>query len=678
MKLIISEKAIAGKKIAEIISGGRVTEKKVGTVPVFSFDESIVVPLKGHFVDVDYPSRYRKWYLSGVPEMVESDIEYKVSSPGIGAALKKYAKSAETCIIATDNDREGEAIGLEAVEILKEENPKIKITRARFSAITQKDLQKAFSDLGELDYNVAHSANARREIDLIWGAVLTRFVSIVSNRLGKDFLSVGRVQTPTLALVVDKEKEIRAFKPEKFWVVSALLNAKDMDFIAIHEEKKFTTKDAAKKVFEKKSDTATVTEAKRTERTIPRPTPFNTTAFLRAATALGMTASSAMSVAESLYMSGFISYPRTDTDIYAKNVDLNEIMKELAKSKSFGDAAKYALAGPMNPTAGKKDAKDHPPIHPVALAQKSALDERSWKVYELVCRHFIATLSVDGVMDTTKLKFNIAGEAYLSDGQVIKEPGWTQFYPYYKPKLTELPYLEKGDTAKVKDLNLKEDKTKPPGRYSQGSLIKKMEDLGLGTKATRAEIIKKLYDRGYLTGSKSVEPTEVSFVMIDSLEKYANEVTTSEMTSKLESEMDEIGMAQKKKEEVVKDSRDMLKKIVEALFANKDKISTDLKTALKGQSIVGKCNVCGGNLLIRTSRFGKRFIGCDGYPKCTNTYPLPPANRVVPTGKVCPECGTPIVKVFSAKRRVYEMCIKYECPTKADWGKKKESKDSDD
>ncbi|MBR9707254.1 MAG: DNA topoisomerase I, partial [Candidatus Diapherotrites archaeon] len=277
-------------------------------------------------------------------------------------------------------------------------------------------------------------------------------------------------------------------------------------------------------VMDKRRDVATVLSSKASKRTIPRPVPFHTTDFLRAATTLGMTASKAMMLAESLYMKGFLSYPRTDSNVYPSSLDLKEIVKDLAKSEGFDVLAQLILdKGPLKPSAGKKDAKDHPPIHPATAAKKSEVSADEWKIYNLVVRRFLATLADDAIVNAVKLKLDIGGETFVSNGQEIVEQGWNKFYPFSKIKVEIVPLLEEGSTAKVNDLTLEEKQTKPPAHYSQGTLIKKMSDLNLGTKSTRADIIKKLYDRDFFKGQKAIEPTEMAESMIDALERYGKD-----------------------------------------------------------------------------------------------------------------------------------------------------------
>src|SRR3989338_9382775 len=537
MHLIVTEKQIAGRRIAEILSNGSSVERERFGIPLWEFsldgEKTTVFPLKGHVMDVDFPKKYKSWFSSTIMQLPKAQVEYYVSLPGIESALRELAPKVKKVTIATDNDREGEAIGLEALEILKKHKASFEVARARFSAMTPKEVRQSFKELTGFDYHLAGSANARREIDLVWGAALTRFVSIIAQRGGKDFLSVGRVQTPTLALVVKNELERRKFVPEKYWVVSALLEAKNAQFLALHEKRKFNDKEEAARAHSASGDTAKLLRVKRSRKIIAKPVPFNTTEFLKSASSVGLGASRAMGIAEYLYMNGFISYPRTDCNVYPASIDLREIMTTLSGSEDFGWEARELLGGKMHASAGNKNTPDHPPIHPVGVASKSKLNPVEWKVYELVVRRVFATLSEDALVALTRYDFDISGEKYYSTGQTTTKPGWKKHYPYSKLNEVELPEMVEGDYAKVVGKNFDEKETQPPANYSQGSLIGEMQKLNLGTKSTRAEIIQKLYNRNYITGAKSITPSGVSIALVESLEKHAPEMTTPDTTAKI-------------------------------------------------------------------------------------------------------------------------------------------------
>lgn len=673
MELIITEKNIAAARIAELLSGGKIPQGNLNGAPIYRFDdkgkEIVVFPLRGHIVDVDFPAMYSNWLGTDVKKLVDVPAEYIEKEKTIINALKKIAKDAGNVVIATDADREGEAIGVEAVEIIRKQNPKAAFKRAIFSAITKKEIDDAFADLKEVDYNLSDSANSRREIDLVWGAALTRFLSLISGRLGKDFLSVGRVQTPVLALIVSREKERLAFISKKYWQIRAVFEKDEKDFEAFHKEGNFWEQEKAKTAFSKKADYGTVKDVSKKKKVLKKPAPFNTTEFQRAATALGFGAAEAMDLAEFLYQSGYTSYPRTDNQCYPPSVNLKEILEELAKNSILGEDAKKILAQKkIEPSAGKL-SKDHPPIYPVANCPKEKVNPKQWRIYELIARRFFATLAEDAIVDATSIAIDLAGEPYTANGQIIVSMGWKGFYPYSKIEETLLPELAIGDRANLKSHELLEKETIPPARYSQAALIKKMEELGLGTKATRAGIIQKLYYRKYISGSKSIEPHKIAFALIDVLQKDADTITKHEMTSDLEKEMDEVALGKRSKDNVVEESRGLLRGVVDELSEKKKDISGNIRSAMKEDSYIGTCLKCGSPLRILTSRMGKRFAACSGYPNCKNTFPLPQKGGIEATGKKCEFCAEAVIKVVG-KRYRFEMCINPNCKTKDEWKKK--------
>jgi DNA topoisomerase-1 len=674
--LVISEKDIAAKKIVAHLSGNDFDAEKVGGVNVYSFTEgkgktkkeTIVVGLRGHIVSLDYPKEHQRWSLQKLPDLIWAEPQKKVDkdAKAIGDAIKKLAKGASVVVLATDYDREGELIGVEALDLVKEINPEVQVKRARFSALTKEEVTRAFENLVEVDHNLAASANARQVVDLAWGAALTRFLSIAAGQRGKDFLSVGRVQSPTLALIVDREKEIRAFVPTPYWEVHATVH-KDGTFDVAYEQGRFLEEARAKAVHDKVkgAKTGRVTRVEKSKRTMQAPTPFDTTDYQRAAAALGYSIKRADSIAESLYTAGYVSYPRTANKVYPASLNLKEIVDNLAaKGSPFEKDAKPVQARwPVTPTRGKKETTDHPPIHPTGVVPKATdLDGPQWRVYELIVRRFLATLSDPAQVERLKVSIEIAAEPFTANGQRLVVPGFMAVYPYSTSKDVILPPLAEGDEVKVKGAELLAKETQPPGRLTQARLVQEMENLNLGTKATRGDIIQKLYDRDFVR-NKTPEPTETGFAMIDALEKYATLIAKPQMTSALEAEMDRIAEGELKLDDVVEDSRKMLERVVTELNKNKDLIGGEIRRALDSKNTVGTCAESGHPLIVRKSKVGKRFVGCSGYPDCKVTFPLFQYGKVVPDNSVCPVCSAPVVQYHNqgSKRGPLRKCLTMNC-----------------
>lgn len=672
LKLIISEKEIAARRIASILSQNGAKQEKVFGIPVYSFkqdgEEYKVIGLKGHILQVDYPREYSNWFRVDPMELITAKIEKVPIQKKIIQALKKISSGADEIIIATDYDREGELIGYDAWQIIRDENGHIPVKRARFSAITPRDINKAFSKLSNIDLNLAFAGSARQDIDLIWGATLTRFISLAAFQIKDKFLSVGRVQTPTLALIVDREMEIKSFVPTPYWEVKVnLQTGSGEEFEAYHKKKRFLKREEALEVYGRLGEEGRVVSIKESIRKVSPPTPFNTTSLIVSANAIGFSATKTISVAENLYMNGYISYPRTDNTVYPSSIDLAEVTKMLGESSVFEEMACAVLSQEkIVPTKGNKKSTDHPPIYPTSIAKKEDLTEDEWKIYELVVRRFICSLLPAAEIKSIVANIDISGEVFVANGSNVIKESWIKFYPYYKRKDLYIPELVEGELLKVLSKEILEKETKPPARYTQGKLVEKMEELGLGTKATRHTIIQHLIDRGYVSGNPLV-PSEKAVAVIKMLRKHAEKISSPDMTSELEMDMDGIVSGDETKEEVVNKSREMLKGIMVTLKNEKDEISQEIKKGIKEDFVVGKCidRNCEGNLIIRTSRkTKKRFIGCSAYPDCTYTFSLPQNGLILTTKQTCDSCGYPVVRVIRKGRKPWDLCINPQCPRK--------------
>ena len=678
MRLIISEKANAAKKIAQFLAEGPVKEGKHRSVPYHTFtwkgEESVSVGLKGHVLNPEFPEEYSNWQKVEPSELIDAEILKSVSEKGVANAVKSLAKKADRVVIATDFDREGELIGVEALSLTFEANPRLidHVERSRYSALTKGEVTRAFDNLVDVSRELADAGEARQDIDLIWGATLTRWVSRATKRYGSAFLSVGRVQSPTLVLIAERERERRAFVPEPYWeLVGTLRNGGD-PFSVHHAHGRFKDEAEAREAHQNLTDTATVTEVKQKSATRPPPTPFNTTGFLTAAASLGIGPSRAARIAEDLYTDGYISYPRTDNTVYPRSLDLREVLGQLKRVEGVGQYAEKLLASDkLSPTRGKRETTDHPPIYPTGYASRKALRDDQWKIYQLVVRRFLATLSGPAKTLRTTLRFDSGGEPLTTSGTVVTEEGWLGVYFYGRRADEELPALNEGDEVDVLEAEVLSKETQPPGRYGQGRLIKLMEDFGLGTKATRPNIIQNLYDRGYVHDDPLI-PTEKGIALARALKAFASEIASHEMTSELETSMDAISEGKTSKENVVDESRDVLRRVYENLTEAEKEFADIVWDGIRGDETLGKCPESGHNLIIRRNRkSGKRFVGCEGYPECRVTYPLPQKGTIIPLHTQCDACGSPEIKVLGGKRP-WVTCINIDCPKKQEQRENKE------
>jgi DNA topoisomerase-1 len=674
MRLIICEKDNAAKRISDILSSGHYKVEKRGRVPLYKFawnkDNTAVIGLRGHILNMDFPKKFNNWSGVDPKDLINVEPTRMVSARSIAGVLKDLVKEAKSVYVATDYDREGELIGKEAVEYALGPDAYEMVWRTHFSSLTADEVKASFKEPVRMDMALASAAETRQILDLVWGATLTRFISLAADRLGHEFLSVGRVQSPTLALIVNKEKEIKAFKPVPFWRIEALLQ----DNIEAHHSKgDIFEKEKAESIFKKVKDEkkALVKELKERERKDRPPTPFNTTQFIRAANSMGMQAARIMSIAEDLYTNGYISYPRTDNTVYPKGLDLRKTVEELGKGPYREASAHILKKSKITPTRGKKQTTDHPPIYPTAFATKAELGPEKFKVYDLVVRRFLATLHDPCIVKVTSIRFDINSEIFNSSGVRMISPGWRSVYTLSKVKETVLPVLREGDMLDIKKMELLEKETKPPYRYSQGGLIQEMESLGLGTKSTRHEIIQKLYSRRYIEDSPP-KPTLSGSALIESLERHARTITEHHMTSRLEEDMEKISMDKLTQEEVIEESREMLTRIMEEMEKHREAIGREISEALNVQDVVGKCPRCDNDLMIVRSKRGKRYVRCSMFPRCSKSYPLPQRGKLGFPEEKCDVCRSPMMIMYRRGPPI-KTCMNPDCPSKKE--KKGETND---
>lgn len=713
MKLVVTEKNIAAEKIADLLGVGKPKKDKVYSTPVYRFthdgEEWTTIGLRGHILEPDFtphlvykkrggwrgvdeegqvveanvpdslpkpPFKKKKpfteegvelssWKMDALPYLVYAPIEKQPKEKEIIRSLKNLAKKADSIVIATDFDREGELIGADALSMIKQVNDTAPVTRARYSAITKEEITHAFNNLVELDVNLASAGASRQDIDLIWGAVLTRYLTLVKFAGYGNVRSSGRVQTPTLALIVERERLRLAFEPEDYWVIKGTFSADGTEFIAPHATARFKEEAKAKAVMANVSGemSAQVASIDKRKRTIAAPVPFNTTSLMAAASAEGITPARTMRLAESLYMDGYISYPRVDNTVYPSSLNLVETVQKLSDNPAYAPYCRKLLQkGELHATRGKKETTDHPPIHPTNAATPDTLPPAEFKLYNLIARRFLATLSEAAVVEGTKVTLQVGSEPFVARGDVLAVPGFREIYPYGLKKDEQLPAMAEGAQIDFGGAALTKKQTEPPARYSQGKLIQEMEKLGLGTKSTRHSIIERLYTVKYIQNDP-IEPSALGMAVCDALGRFAPHVVTPDMTAELESEMDNIANGATTKNTVVTNSRNLLSEQLSELMPHSEEVKDALADAVAADAYVGKCPKCGKDLQLRASQKTRSmFIGCSGWPDCDVTYPLP-KGKIEATDTPCPVCGMPQIKVTAFRSKPRILCIDPLCPT---------------
>jgi DNA topoisomerase-1 len=671
-ELIITEKDNAARRIAGILSGGSATSERLNGVNVYKWGGKRCIGLSGHVVGVDFPPEYADWRDVEPVELIDAAVEKRPTQENIVAALRRLARNASRVSIATDYDREGELIGKEAYDLVRGVSADIPVDRVRFSSITDNEVTNAFASPDELDFKLAAAGEARQIIDLVWGAALTRFLSLSARQLGDDFISVGRVQGPTIKLIVDREREIEAFDPEDYWELFANLHTDGTAFESQYfyraddgtEAERVLDEATAEEVHERleAAEAATVQSVRRRTRTDTPPAPFNTTQFIGAAGSLGYSAQRAMSIAEDLYTAGYVTYPRTDNTVYPEDLDPRELLDEFTGSRTFGDDADSLLnREEIEPTEGDEETTDHPPIHPTGeLPSRADLSEDEWEVYELVVRRFFATVAEPAEWEHLRVVAAVDPDdedplTLKANGKRLVSAGYHAVYPYYNSTENIVPDVSEDETLRLTDARLEAKQTQPPRRYGQSRLIETMESMGIGTKATRHDVIQKLYDRGYIE-SDPPRPTRLAMAVVEAGEEFADRIVSEEMTAQLEADMEAIATGEKSLDEVTAESREMLAAVFEALTDSREAVGDHLQKSLKADKTLGPCPECGDDLLVRKSRHGSYFVGCNGYPDCTYTLPLPSTGKPLILEETCEDHGLRHVKMLAGRKTFVHGC----------------------
>jgi len=686
--LIITEKPDAAQRIASALDEkGRMEKKEDNGVPYYVArrdEEIVVVPALGHLYTVAeerkgrnyYPVFNFRWVPRYAAERGAKQIRTWIQ------AISKLANNAEMFIDACDYDIEGSVIGYCILKYACGNKETIS-RRMKYSTLTQEALQKSYTELlPHLDFTLIEAGGTRHEVDWLYGVNLSRALTISARNWSGKYatLSTGRVQGPTLKFLVTREKSIRSFVPTPYWEIRAEVEIDESVFEAEYEKGKIEIKteaDAALNACKGKNGRVEKIDVKKFQQKPPVPFDLGTLQS-EAYSLFGYTPRRTSFVAQRLYLEALISYPRTSSQKLPPAIDYEAILVKLSKVPKYKKLAKDLLQkSELKPREGKKKDPAHPAIYPTGKLPERDLDDSEKRILDLVVRRFMAVFGEPTKKQSIKACININEHRfYLRGRQTLKE-GWQRFYgPYVRSEEILLPPIDEGQTIKVKQVVLEDKFTKPPSRYNPGSLLKKMEETEIGTKATRANIIQTLYDRKYVREER-MAVTNLGFDVLEVLEEYCPNVVSIKLTSTLEQRMDKIQAKREKREKVLVDAVEILRPIVQKLREKEKEIGEKLSNAIKRarleERIIGMCPVCGtGKLMILYSRkTGKRFIGCTNYfkGKCETSFPLPQKGSVKPIGKVCRGCGWPTVQVRIKGKRPWMLCFNPDCPLKKDRSK---------
>jgi DNA topoisomerase-1 len=643
---------------------------KAKTIQRFLSDDFVVKSSYGHVRDLPKGKLGVDVENSFVPHYVVPLAKKKTVNE-----LKKTMAKANFLILATDEDREGEAIAWHILQALKLEKGKkqkeknVTVERIAFHEITKSAIQEALTRPREIDMDLVDAQQARRVLDRLVGYKLSPFLW---HKVAKG-LSAGRVQSVAVRLIVEREREIQNFNPQEYWSIEALLqktkssklkaqnnnvNLKTeftaqlikkgdnpIDKLAINNEK-----DAQKILEDLEGAEYKVADIEKKEtRKNPLP-PYATSTLQQSAwQKLHFSAKMTMSIAQNLYENGHITYHRTDslnlseqslsaaqkfiTEKYGKNYWAGSFKRFKTKSKGAQEA--HEAIRPTDPS-----------VAPENLAKN--LEKNQLKLYDLIWRRFIASQMAPAVFDSTAVDIKAKDYTFRANGSMMKFDGFLKVY-HLKISENDLPNLEKNEILDLKELIPSQHFTQPPARYSEATLVKKLEELGIGRPSTYAPIISTIQERRYVEKNteKKLAPTEMGFKVNDMLVEHFPKIVDFQFTAKMEEELDEIAEGKIKWVPVIKDFYGPFVENLDEKYKNVAKIKTE-------EAIDRICPECGGQLVIRQSRFGK-FIACKNFPKCRFTESLSSS-----TGVICPKClEGDIIERRTKKGKIFYSCSKY-------------------
>lgn len=547
--------------------------------------------------------------------------------------LKDEAQKAKQVYLATDYDREGEAIAWHIQHALELKNPK----RITFHEITKSAIEEAIKTPREIDINLVDAQQARRVLDRLVGYKLSPFL------WKKVFqgLSAGRVQSVAVRLIVDREKEIAAFKPQEYWSITAHLQAKSGEFeaqLVEHDGKKLEKLDIASKIDAEKIVKKLldlrfkILDLELREELKWQLPPYTTSSLQQDANRrLGFTAKKTMKMAQDLYEAGHITYMRTDSTNLAW-IAVNTTRK-LIESEFGKDYLPEKPRQFKTKTLGAQEA--HEAIRPTYIATKTI--EGKWtddhkKLYDLIWRRMVACQMAPAKLSVTTVDVKAGDKGlFRTTGQTVVFDGWTKVYPIKLEEKT-LPKLVKDDPLKLEKLEPKQHFTEPPTRYSEATLVKALEQNGIGRPSTYAAIISTIQDRGYVRiQNRFFYPEQIGVIVTELLIEHFSDIVDIGFTSAMEGKLDEIAEGKHRWQQVIADFYGPFEKTL--LEKEKTVQKTDVKEEIT-EGAGTACERCGKPMVVKVGKFG-RFLACTGYPECKNTKQI-----VGRTGIICPECKT--------------------------------------
>jgi len=677
--LVVCEKPDAASRVARALDeNGQPSKEQLYGVPYYECDtrsgEVVVCSALGHLYTLaakGKPPRrfYPVWDYQWKPKN-EAEPKKSARLRSWILAISSLAKGADRFVNACDFDVEGALIGW---QILRHAcaGADSHAQRMKFSTMTERELREAYKQLApRLDLGLAEAGKCRHELDWLYGINLSRLLteSVVKNRAGYAILSTGRVQGPTLRFVVEREDEIGGHVPIPFWRIEASIKHDGRSYLLEYEKEKVETfAEADRIVHDCTKSILEITKIESSETRQDPPVPFDlSTLQSEIYRHFGYTPSRTLSIAEHLYLDALISYPRTSSQKLPPDIGYETILQGLSRRNDYSSLVKRLLKSSLRPNQGWKDDPAHPAIYPTGELPNRALGYQEEKIFDLISRRFMSTFAGPSTRLSSRMILENGSYRFFLHGSRIVDPGWTEYYrPYVKDVEQELPSLDQGRKVPMESIRALEKYSQPLPRYNHVSLLRKMEDENLGTKATRADIIEILYRRGYVKDQR-MQATTLAIKVIGLLDKYCRLIIEPGFTGRLEDLMDQIQVGKTSRRRVLLEALDHLRPVMLDLVQREEEFGELLGETVTAQRVMEftfetPCPECGSKLkIVRSRKTGKRFIGhagvWDGTKKCGFSAPLPQFGSISILAKRCPNCGFQMVQARSPGRRPLISC----------------------
>ncbi|XP_013780332.2 DNA topoisomerase 3-alpha-like [Limulus polyphemus] len=672
--LNVAEKNDAAKHLSEIMSKGRYKRREGLSKfnKIYEFEYYILnqkcammmTSVSGHLLNLEFVGAYRKWNGCNPLALFEAPIARECPQEyiDIKRTLEREVRGCNTLIIWTDGDREGENIGFEIIEVCKNVKPNIQVYRARFSEITQQAVSRACQNLVLPDQCQNDAVYVRRELDLRIGAAFTRFQTLRLKKvfpevLSDQLISYGSCQFPTLGFVVERYKQVQAFVPEPFWKIKVSHQKEDGAVDFSWKRGRLFDHTACLVLYQicLENPTATVLGVKTKPKSKWRPLPLDTTELEKTASRkLKITAKETMRIAEKLYTKGFISYPRTETNSFPKDLNLRSLVEMQTEDPNWGGFAAGILQQGPNPRQGSKSDNAHPPIHPTKYT--NSLEGNDRRIYEFIVRHFLAVLSQDAQGLETTVDIEIAGEKFSTSGLIITAKNYLEVYPYDKWNTKVIPNFTQGEMFQPSSIEMVDGETSPPALLTEADLIALMEKHGIGTDATHAEHIETIKSRFYvgLNPEGRFIPGELGMGLVEGYDLMGFEMSKPHLRAEFEADLKRICEGTRNPQVVLQEQIQKYRAVFVEAMDKANRLDEALAQYIgeaqefvpdpvedSGLQPVMKCPRCGSaDIVIRNRKNGQGFfLSCMGFPQCRSALWLPGfVENIMVENSLCSEC----------------------------------------